>query len=194
WLGRRLAELKDRLAAAEPVRCLVEEGPWPRPAFVLLRGDVRLPGEEVQPEVPEVLARRPLPFPDPPPGERGSGGSGRRLTLARWIASPDNPLVARVLVNRLWQYHFGRGIGETSRDFGRRGARPSHPELLNWLAGELIRQGWSIKALQRLMMTSSVYRQGSAAGPGGAARDSGDGDNRYLGRFPPRRLEAEAIR
>src|SRR5262249_52044353 len=151
-------------------------------------GDVRLPGEEVGPGVPAVLAPQPIPF---PPSPAGSQGTGRRLTLARWIASPDNPLTARAMVNRVWQYHFGRGLVATSSDLGRRGDRPSRPELLDWLASEFIRRGWSIKALHRLIMTSSVYRQGSAGDPNGAQVD---GENRSLWRFPARRLEAEAIR
>jgi hypothetical protein len=183
-----MSELELRLAETEPAPCLVEEGPPVRRTFVLQRGDVRLPSEEVQPGVPAVLAPAPVPFPLPPPGARGSG---RRLTLARWVASPDNPLAARVLVNRVWQHHFGRGLVETSSDFGRRGARPSHPELLDWLADEFVRQGWSVKALHRLVMTSSAYRQSSADDTAGARFDAED---RYLWRFPPRRLEAEAIR
>jgi hypothetical protein len=185
---KRIAGVQERLAETEPAQCLVEEGPEARRTFVLLRGDVRLPGEEVEPGVPAVLAPQPIPFPPPPAGARSTG---RRLTLARWIASKENTLTSRVLVNRVWQYHFGRGLVATSSDFGRRGDRPSHPELLDWLASEFIRQGWSIKALHRLIMTSAVYRQGSAGDPNSARID---GENRYLWRFPSRRLEAEAIR
>jgi hypothetical protein len=185
---RTIAEVEQRLAATAPAPCLVEEGPPVRRTFVLLRGDVRLPSEEVQPGVPAVLAPAQPPFPPPPPGAHGSG---RRLALARWVASPDNPLTARVMVNRVWQHHFGRGLVETASDFGRRGARPSHPELLDWLADEFVRTGWSLKALHRLVMTSAAYRQSSAGNPAGGRLDA---EGRYLWRFPPRRLEAEAIR
>ena len=87
---------------------------------------------------------------------------GRRSALAQWIASPDNPLTARVMVNRLWQYNFGRGIVETSNDFGKNGKPPSHPELLDWLALRFVNEKWSVKAIQRLILSSSSYRQASA--------------------------------
>jgi hypothetical protein len=117
---------------------------------------------------------------------------GRRMTLAKWIASPDNPLTARVMVNRLWNYHFGRGIVETTSDFGRNGMRPSHPELLDWLALRFVEEGWSIKAMHRLIMNSAVYRQSSKVMAAGAAEK--DPDNILLWRYPRRRLEGEAIR
>ncbi|MCS6775780.1 MAG: DUF1553 domain-containing protein, partial [Chloroherpetonaceae bacterium] len=112
------------------------------------------------------------------------------LELARWVASAENPLTARVIVNRLWQYHFGQGIVRTPSNFGRLGERPTHPELLDWLASELIRQGWSLKRMHRLMLLSSVYRQASTGRSGLKV----DPDNRLLWRMPRRRLEAEAIR
>jgi len=115
----------------------------------------------------------------------------RRLALADWIVHPDNPLTARVLVNRLWHYHFGVGLVDTPNDFGRNGSPPTHPELLDWLASELVRNGWSIKALQRQILLSATWRQSSAPRSDGLAIDAG---SRLLWRFPPRRLEAEAIR
>ena len=115
----------------------------------------------------------------------------RRLALARWIAAEDNPLTARVIVNRLWQYHFGTGIVATSSDFGINGALPSHPELLDWLAAELIDSGWSLKHVQRLILTSQAWQQESRPHAEGLAIDA---TSRLLWRFPPRRLEAEAIR
>jgi hypothetical protein len=118
--------------------------------------------------------------------------SGRRLALARWIASPENPLTARVMVNRLWQWHFGRGLVATPSNFGRMGSRPSHPELLDWLATEFIRQGWSVKQMHRLIMNSGAYRMASTGSP--AANLEKDPTNQMLWRFPMRRLEAEAIR
>jgi mono/diheme cytochrome c family protein len=115
----------------------------------------------------------------------------RRVALANWIASPDNPLTARVLVNRVWQHHFGVGLVNTPNDFGKNGARPTHPELLDWMASELVSNGWSIKKLQRQILTSATWRQSSAP------RDEAlkvDAASRLLWRFPPRRLEAEGIR
>jgi hypothetical protein len=115
----------------------------------------------------------------------------RRVQLAGWITDPENPLTARVLVNRVWQYQFGVGLVDTPNDFGRNGARPTHPELLDWLAGEFMAGGWSVKKLQRQILTSATWRQSSAPRPEALAVD---GASRLLWRFPPRRLEAEAIR
>ncbi len=116
----------------------------------------------------------------------------RRMTLANWIASPDNPLTARVMVNRIWYRHFGQGIVRTPSDFGKLGGGPSHPELLDWMALEFIKAKWSVKAMQRLIVTSSVYRQSSRFDK--AIARQYDPDNRLLWRFNPRRLEGEAIR
>jgi hypothetical protein len=115
----------------------------------------------------------------------------RRLALARWLTDPANPLTARVIVNRIWHYHFGRGLVATPSDFGLNGARPTHPELLDWLASEFVRQGWSIKAIHRLIVLSSTYRQASTMNSAAFANDA---DNQLLWRFPPRRLEAEPLR
>ncbi|MGV3773724.1 MAG: DUF1553 domain-containing protein [Verrucomicrobiales bacterium] len=115
----------------------------------------------------------------------------RRLALAKWIVDPANPLTARVMVNRIWQYHFGNGIVETSSDFGLNGGQPTHPELMDWLAAEFISNGWSVKAIQRAIVLSSVYRQDSKMTSQGAEMDAG---TRLLWRFPPRRLEAEVLR
>ncbi len=118
--------------------------------------------------------------------------SGRRRALAVWIASPDNPLTARVMANRIWHWHFGRGIVPTPGNFGKMGVRPSNPELLDWLATELIRQGWSIKQLHRLIMNSKTYKMASSFSQ--TSNPEKDPTNVYLWRFPLRRLEAEAIR
>src|SRR5690606_13408919 len=96
-----------------------------------------------------------------PEAERPSNSTGRRLALARWITHPENPLATRVIVNRVWQYHFGEGIVRTSSDFGRLGEPPTHPELLDWLTRQFIREGWSLKALHRLIMNSATYQQSS---------------------------------
>jgi len=123
---------------------------------------------------------------------KNSASSGRRRALARWIASPDNPLTARVMVNRIWHWHFGRGIVATPSNFGKMGVKPSHPELLDWLATEFIRQGWSVKQIHRMIMNSETYKMASEVSQ--AANLEKDPTNIYLWRFPLRRLEAEAIR
>jgi hypothetical protein len=115
----------------------------------------------------------------------------RRAALAAWLVHPQNPLTWRSIANRLWHYHFGRGIVETPSDFGRHGATPTHPELLDWLASELLDSGGSLKHLHRLILCSATYRQGSQIREEAADRDA---ESRYHWRFPPRRLEAEALR
>jgi len=150
---------------------------------VLARGDPEQPKEIVAPK--SLSALEPIGL------KRDSSDRERRTTLADWIASADNPLTARVMVNRVWQYHFGTGLVETPSDFGRNGGKPSHPELLDWLAGEFIRGGWSVKRLHKLILTSETYRQSSRIDE---AAQKVDADCRLLWRFPSRRLEAEAIR
>ncbi|MBI1840920.1 MAG: DUF1553 domain-containing protein [Verrucomicrobia bacterium] len=150
---------------------------------LLHRGDPEQPRELAAPAALSALASMSLPAQTPE--------QERRIALASWIASADNPLTARVLVNRIWQGHFGVGLVETSSDFGRNGARPSHPELLDWLAGEFIRSGWSIKRMHRLILASTTFRQSSQIH---AAAQAIDRDDRLLWRFPARRMEAEEIR
>jgi len=155
----------------------------PETVHRLYRGD---PGSLREPVGPGgIVAVGPLDIPTAAPERE------RRIALAKWIARSQNPLTARVMVNRLWHYHFGRGIVETPSDFGHNGGRPSHPELLDWLAGELVRSGWSLKHVHRLILTSATYRQASAPRADGLKVDT---SARLLWRFPPRRLEAEAIR
>ncbi len=149
----------------------------------LYRGEPLQKREVVSPDVLSILATLGL-APDTPERER-------RLKFAEWVASPANPFTARVMVNRIWQYTFGSGIVETPSDFGVNGARPTHPELLDWLADEFVRSGWSVKHIQRQMLLSAAFRQSSA--PRTAALAS-DADNRLLWRYAPRRLEAEVIR
>ena len=130
----------------------------------------------------------------PAPKIEGTAAStGRRLALARWITSPTNPLAARVMVNRVWQQHFGRGLVSSSSDYGRLGEKPTHPELLDWLASRLVKEGWSLKAMHRLMMTSATYRQASVH-PSPAAARLKDPENRWLWRMNPRRLDSEEVR
>ncbi len=146
------------------------------------RGDPLSPREAVAPDALTVLGTLGLHMDTPE--------QQRRAALADWIADPANPLTARVMVNRLWHYHFGTGLVSTPSDFGTNGSRPSHPELLDWMASEFVASGWSIKHLRRQILLSSTYRQSSAARPEAQVIDA---DCRLLWRFPPRRLEAEAI-
>ena len=180
-------ELKAKLARAKSGQ-KVFAGVFRKPDLIHLlnRGDPEQPKEVVSPAVLGVLASaatKPLAAEATEPE--------RRVALAEWIASPTNPLTARVMVNRIWQGHFGTGLVETASDFGRTGTKPSHPELLDWLAEEFVRSGWSVKAMHRLIVLSATYRQSSRYDAAAAARDS---DVRLLWRYPPRRLEAETIR
>ena len=159
----------------------------PRPITVLRRGEVEQPGEPAGPGTLACLPGLPGTFALADPENEGS----RRIALADWLASPANMLTWRSIANRLWHYHFGRGIVDTPNDFGRNGARPTHPELLDWLALELRDHGESLKRLHRLIVCSAVYRQASRDNP---AFDAIDGDNRFLWRQNRRRLDAEAIR
>jgi hypothetical protein len=127
-----------------------------------------------------------------PPRRDDYVSSGRRRALAEWIASPENPLTARVLVNRMWYWHFGRGLVATPGNFGKMGAAPSHPELLDWLATEFVRQGWSIKQMHRLIMNSETYKLGSNFYHAGNADK--DPENIFVWRYPVRRLDGEALR
>jgi hypothetical protein len=142
------------------------------------------PGAEVPPSA--IAAVRPPLVLAP-----GSSERERRIALARWIAHPDNPLAARVMVNRVWHYHFGRGIVATPSDFGFNGAPPTHPDLLDWLASAYQAGGWRLKPLHRMILLSSAYRQSSRLDP---RASSVDRQNQFLWRMAPRRLEAEAIR
>jgi hypothetical protein len=157
------------------------------PFHVFLGGSPQRKGAEVQPASLKTLARV-------TPGYQLTADapeSQRRLELARWIASSDNPLTPRVLANRIWHYHFGTGIVDTPSDFGFMGGRPTHPELLDWLARQIHDSGWRIKPLHKLLMLSATYRQASVHRADAAKVD---GDSRLLWRFPPRRLSGEEIR
>ena len=145
---------------------------------------------EVRPGFLSVLARADVPTTLPPADGRPT--SGRRRALAEWIASPENPLTARVMVNRIWQHHFGRGIVSTPSNFGKMGALPTHPELLDWLAIEFVEKGWSVKKMHRLIMTSQAYQMASEFQHAGNLKT--DAENNWLWRFPVRRLEGEIIR
>jgi hypothetical protein len=153
---------------------------------LLKRGDPRTPLDIVPPSVPAVLVSDPLVSPTPT-----KKSTGRRLWLARWMTSPNNPLVARVIVNRIWQHHFGVGLVASANDFGEAGQTPSHPELLDWLASELMAQGWRLKPLHRLICLSRVYQLAASVSPAATERDP---DNTLLSHYRQRRLEGEVIR
>jgi hypothetical protein len=181
----RIDAALDALAAGAPVYAVQPHEP--RPIAVLRRGDVEQPGEPVGPGALACVNGLASVF----TVSHTAGEGARRAALADWLASPRNMLTWRSIANRLWYYHFGRGIVETPNDFGRNGALPSHPELLDWLAVELRDRGQSLKALHRLIVSSAVYRQSSR---GNAAYEAIDMDNRYLWRQNRRRLDAEAVR
>ena len=175
--GKKPAPLPTAMGLADG------SGP-PARTFLLERGELSNPGEEVQPGFPVILTA----------GRQAAApvrGTGRRAALADWVASRDNPLTARVLVNRVWQHHFGRGLVPTPSDFGVRGQPPTHPELLDWLAAEFVDGGWSSKRLHRLLLTSAAYRQSSKASAQALAKDP---DNRLFSRMNRVRLEGEAVR
>jgi hypothetical protein len=181
-LKDELAALNKQIAALEaeiPTTLVMDEMKEPRPTHILMRGAYDRPGEKVTAATPAVLP--PLAKDLPP----------NRLGFAKWLVDPQNPLTARVTVNRFWQQVFGSGLVKTSEDFGAQGAAPSHPELLDWLALEFIRTGWDIKALMKLMVSSATYRQHAGTTPDSLRLDP---ENRLLSRGPRHRLMAELIR
>ncbi|MBX3179144.1 MAG: DUF1553 domain-containing protein [Candidatus Hydrogenedentes bacterium] len=187
-LEKTIDAAKKREIPGKYATTVTSTGPNVPPTHILLRGNPHVPGDEVAPRFPIVLAAGAPELPSPDPDAKTPG---RRRVLAEWLASPENPLTARVMANRIWQYHFGRGIVRTSNDFGALGAPPTHPELLDWLASEFIAQGWSMKAMHRLIMLSNTYRMSSE---GDAKALAADPDNNLFWRFDMRRLEAEEIR
>ena len=179
-----LRRLEDQITGLEELpRVYAGRFEEPAPTRRLHRGDPMQEEEVVAPGVPAFLGTLDLAA-DAPERER-------RLAFARWVASPDNPLTARVIVNRVWMHHFGEGLVDTPSDFGAMGSAPTHPDLLDWLARELVASGWSLKHLQRLLLTSRTWRQSSRPEPTALSRDA---DSRLLWRFPPRRVEAEVLR
>ncbi|WP_406693867.1 DUF1549 and DUF1553 domain-containing protein [Singulisphaera sp. Ch08] len=199
-LGPDLASIRTRLrarlgvvqksapAALPQARGLDEVGTSAPPTHLLRRGDFYNQGPEIDPGFPAVLASRASQIPVIQPNARSTG---RRTKLAEWLLESRNPLTGRVMVNRIWQRHFGRGIVATASDFGMMGAEPSHPELLDWLATEFVARGWSLKAMHRLMLTSATYRQSSRNDP---TAFQADPENSLLWRHARQRLDGEAIR
>jgi Protein of unknown function (DUF1553)/Protein of unknown function (DUF1549)/Planctomycete cytochrome C len=179
-LIERVQNLRD-LRGREPkftTTLIMRELPQPRESYVHLGGDFTRRGVSVKPAMPAVLPQL-------------TAGANTRLDLAKWLVDPENPLTSRVTVNRIWQFYFGKGIVETENDFGKQGASPSHPELLDWLASEFIRQKWSQKAIHRLIVASATYRQSSKRRP---ETEAVDPYNKLLARQNRLRLEAEIIR
>ncbi len=174
-----LRQQESRLINPIPEVMVMEEMPQPKPAYILRRGAYDAPGERVTAATPAVLPSFP------------SGQPRNRLGLARWLTAPEHPLTARVTVNRIWQMMFGKGIVETSDNFGSQGTPPTHPELLDWLARDFVETGWDVKRLLKQIALSATYRQTSQASPELLARDPG---NQLLARGPARRLTAEMLR
>jgi hypothetical protein len=179
-LLRKLAETYVALPDPYPTGTVLARSEMPRDVHVAIRGDFRNTGEKVGPGVPAVLSDgQEIPL------------ENRRKVLALWLTRSDHPLTARVMVNRIWQWHFGRGIVATPNDFGRQGEPPTHPELLDWLATEFVARGWSIKSMHRLLMLSNAYRM---SGEPDEQNTNIDAENHYLWRMNRTRLDAEEVR
>ena len=188
-IQKQIKEAEAQLRPEPGVHALVDMGGEPSTSYLLLRGDAFTPGQPVEPGVPAFLTPHIDPYEVVAPWP-GADTSGRRLALARWLTQPDHPLTARVMVNRMWMRHFGRGIVASPDNFGRTGEPPSHPELLDWLATEFVQSGWSVKHMHRLMMTSTAYRQASRRDGEALAADP---DNALLSRMTMRRMDAEQL-
>ncbi len=183
-----------QLARNESVTMLGSAGTPGTPSHVMLRGDWRQPGPKVQPAFLRVANLKEL-------NVDATDSKQQRLEFARWLTQAEHPLTSRVIVNRIWQHHFGRGLSASPSDFGTMGEWPSHPDLLDWLSAELIASGWKMKSLHRLILTSSVYRQAGKPAVGASQNSSNwkkslkiDSDAALLSRFPRQRLDAEVIR
>lgn len=187
-LCRQRDDLEKLVIAPDLTLCVSEHGDKAPDTFVLVRGNPTAEGDRVEPGFPQCAGGAPTISIATVPGGRSTG---RRTALANWLVAPENPLVARVIVNRVWQHHFGRGIVRTPNDFGLQGAPPTHPELLDWLAQQFVHDGWSFKKLHRLILTSSAYRQSSRPNPIALKADP---MNDLFWRFDMRRLTAEEIR
>ena len=188
-IQKQIKEAEAQLRPDPGLHALVDMGGEPSTSYLLLRGDAFTPGQPVEPGVPTFLTPHIDPYEVVAPWP-GADTSGRRLALARWLTQPNHPLTARVMVNRMWMRHFGRGIVASPDNFGRTGEPPSHPELLDWLATEFVQSGWSVKHMHRLMMTSTAYRQASRRDGEALAADP---DNALLSRMTMRRMDAEQL-
>ncbi len=186
--ANRISKEMKGLPERETVMGLAKTITKPEQTFVLFRGNAHSPADEVQPAYPTIFET------DAPPADvfqATDHSAGRRRVLADWITSPDNRLTARVIANRIWQFHFGRGIVRSSNNFGQLGTPPTHPKLLDWLAIKMTERGWKMKSMHRLLMTSRTYQMSSAGQQDGLTSDP---NNEYFWRFNPRRLSAEEVR
>jgi mono/diheme cytochrome c family protein len=185
---KKIKLLEYQMLPEPKIRALWDRG-TPSPAYILRRGNPTSFGPEVDAGPPAVLTTAALPYNVRQPWQ-GSSKTGRRLAFAEWMTNPDHPLTSRVMVNRIWKNHFGTGIVKSLGNFGKTGAPPTNPELLDWLATEFVKQGWSMKQMHRMMMTSSAYRQVSTVGTDVRRIDP---DNLLLSRMPMRRMDAENL-
>ena len=198
WSGEEVKAYHELRKQIERVRrrdipmprafAVLERGPQVEPMHVHIRGSAHAKGEPVEPSFPQMLGGAAA---DIPPPSEGAKTSGRRRVLATWIASEENPMTARVMANRIWQHHFGRGIVKTPNDFGALGEGNTHPALLDWLAAEFVAREFSVKAMHRLILTSNTYLQSTHAHASAAEKDPG---NDLFSRFALRRLSAEEMR
>lgn len=184
----QIAALGQQRQPEPKIRALWDRGE-PSPTYMLSRGNYLTPGRPVGPGGLSILTPTTAPFDIRPPWP-GAKKTGRRLALAKWLTHPEHPLTARVMVNRIWKHHFENGLVRSTGNFGRMGTPPTHPELLDWLARAFVRDGWSLKALHRVIMTSHTYRQSSVVT---AAPQRLDPDNDLLARFPLKRMDAEVL-
>lgn len=185
-----IKSVSRRLVPPIRIRALWDRG-QPSPTYLLRRGEHTLAATLVGPGVPSVLTDGRTPFNVQPPFPDGTPKTGRRLALARWLTQPNHPLTARVMVNRVWQHHFGDALVRTPENFGRQGEEPTHPQLLDWLARDFIRNAWSLKRLHRTIMLSETYRQSSQVSESAKLIDP---QNRLWSHAQLRRLDAEAVR
>jgi len=186
----RIESIEQAMAPPLTIRALWDEGN-PSPTYILRRGEHTQFGRLVGPGVPSVLTDGKTAFLCQPPFPQGSHKTGRRLAFAQWLTSDKHPTTARVMVNRVWHHHFGKGLVATLENFGVMGARPTHPELLDWLAIEFMSHGWSVKELHRQIMNSRTYRQSSVVDERSKQLDP---DNQLYSRMPLRRMDAETLR
>src|SRR5579871_1160128 len=185
---KKINLLKYKMIPEAKIRALWDRG-TPSPTYVLKRGVATSFGPYVEPGPPAVLMSASLTYQPAAPWP-GSDKTGRRLALAKWLTNPENPLTSRVMINRIWKNHFGMGIVRSLGNFGKTGAPPTNPELLDWLATEFIKQNWSMKQMHRLIMTSSTYRQSSVVS---SKSQQEDPENTLLSHMPLRRMEAEVL-
>lgn len=189
-MDAKVAEIRARKPLEDFISVLTEPADKVPTTYLFHRGDPKQPKETVPPGGLSVLAATGRTV-ELPPEDPAVPTTGRRLAFAQWLTSGTNPLVARVLVNRVWMHHFGRGLVGTPSDFGAMGERPTHPELLDWLANDFVDHGWRLKRLHKMIMTSTAYRQSSQRNPRGDQRDP---ENRLYSRKSVTRLDAEAMR